>query len=73
MYSFVIHCFFYFAVEVTVRGPIDIRTGMVMNINDLKIAMDKAIMKVLDHKNLDKDVDYFSKIVSNNNKISRRC
>lgn len=64
MNSFIIRCFSYFAVEVTVRGPIDIRTGMVMNINDLKIAMDTAIMKVLDHKNLDKDVDYFSKIVS---------
>lgn len=49
----------YFLVEVTVRGPVDARTGMVMNITDVKVAMEKAIMKPLDHKNLDKDVPYF--------------
>lgn len=46
-------------MEVTVRGPVDARTGMVMNITDMKAAMEKAIMKPLDHKNLDKDVSYF--------------
>lgn len=51
------------AVEVTVRGPIDERTGMVMNITDLKTAMDAVIFKELDHKNLDKDVNYFQNIV----------
>lgn len=47
------------AVEITVRGPVDPKTGMVMNIHDLKQYIDQAIMKPLDHKNLDKDVDYF--------------
>lgn len=46
-------------VEVTVRGPVDRRTGMVINITELKEYMDEAIMKPLDHKNLDKDVDFF--------------
>lgn len=32
---------------------------MVMNITELKDHMDHAIMKPLDHKNLDKDVDFF--------------
>lgn len=50
---------FLFLVEVTVRGPVEPRTGMVMNITDIKKAMDNAIMKPLDHKNLDKDVHYF--------------
>ncbi|XP_013106423.1 6-pyruvoyl tetrahydrobiopterin synthase [Stomoxys calcitrans] len=49
-----------YTVEVTVRGPIDVRTGMVMNITDLKIAMDGVIFKQLDHKNLDKDVEFFN-------------
>jgi len=48
------------AVEVTVRGPIDERTGMVMNITDLKVAMDEAIMKTMDHKSIDKDVPFFA-------------
>lgn len=46
-------------VEVTIRGAVDRKTGMVMNITELKEHMDQAIMKPLDHKNLDKDVDFF--------------
>lgn len=53
-----------YSVEVTIRGPIDIKTGMVMNLTDLKTVMDTAIMKPLDHKNIDKDVSYFHKIPS---------
>ncbi|XP_063700629.1 6-pyruvoyl tetrahydrobiopterin synthase [Culicoides brevitarsis] len=53
-----------YTVEVTVRGPLDVKTGMVMNITDIKKAMDTAIMKPLDHKNLDLDVPYFRHNVS---------
>lgn len=49
---------------MTVKGPIEQRTGMVMNISELKEYMDICIMKVLDHKNLDKDVPHFQNIVS---------
>jgi len=52
-------------VEITVRGPIDRRTGMVLNITELKEAIETVIMKRLDHKNLDKDVEYFADTVSN--------
>lgn len=48
-----------YEVEVTVRGPLDEKTGMVMNIQDLNTAMKETIMKNLDHKNLDLDVDFF--------------
>lgn len=30
-----------------------------MNIADMKVYMEKAIMKQMDHKNIDKDVPYF--------------
>lgn len=46
-------------VEVTIRGVVDRKTGMVMNITELKEHMEHAIMKPLDHKNLDKDVEFF--------------
>ena len=36
---------------------------MVMNITDLKEYMDQAIMKKLDHFNLDLDVAYFKNLV----------
>lgn len=48
-----------YLVEVTIRGTVDKKTGMVMNITELKEHMDHAIMIPLDHKNLDKDVDFF--------------
>jgi len=49
-----------YTLEVTVRGPMDSRTGMVMNLTDLKKAIEVTVMDTLDHKNLDKDVPYFS-------------
>lgn len=53
-----------YKVEVVVRGGIDPVNGMVLNLTTLKGYMDKYIMTVLDHKNLDKDVDYFKDKVS---------
>uniref|UniRef100_A0A4W4ETV8 6-pyruvoyl tetrahydrobiopterin synthase n=1 Tax=Electrophorus electricus TaxID=8005 RepID=A0A4W4ETV8_ELEEL len=53
-----------YKVEVTVRGKIDHNTGMVMNLTDLKQHIEEAIMKPLDHKNLDLDVPYFAHVVS---------
>ncbi|XP_042590822.1 6-pyruvoyl tetrahydrobiopterin synthase [Cyprinus carpio] len=53
-----------YTVEVTVRGKIDRNTGMVMNLTDLKECIEEAIMKPLDHKNLDLDVPYFADVVS---------
>lgn len=35
-----------------------------MNITELKDAIETVIMKRLDHKNLDKDVEYFAKTVN---------
>ena len=49
-----------YVVEVTLKGPINPQTGMVININDLKKIMNEAIMEPLDHKNIDLDVPYFS-------------
>ncbi|BFZ01056.1 hypothetical protein BsWGS_04095 [Bradybaena similaris] len=53
-----------YKVEVTLRGPVDPVTGMVINIVDLKQFMEEAIMSVLDHRNLDKDVPFFKSQVS---------
>ena len=57
-------------VEVTIRGPIDEKTGMVMNLSDLKEYMEQSIMKVMDHKNLDKDVAHFQNLVSTTENVA---
>lgn len=52
------------------RGVIDPTTGMVINITDLKGYMQEAIMEPLDHKNLDKDVPYFARVVSTTENVA---
>nr|KAF6438783.1 6-pyruvoyltetrahydropterin synthase [Molossus molossus] len=49
---------------------IDPVTGMVMNLTDLKEYMEEAIMKPLDHKNLDLDVPYFADTVSTTENVA---
>eukprot|EP00741_Cyanophora_paradoxa_P001246 tig00000473_g1203.t1 len=48
-----------YVMEVTLRGPVDPVTGMVMNLVDVKRAIHKAVFEQMDHKNLDKDVPAF--------------
>jgi 6-pyruvoyltetrahydropterin/6-carboxytetrahydropterin synthase len=48
-----------YALEVTVRGPIDATTGMVYNLTDLKDVMTSVIEHDIDHKNLNVDVPAF--------------
>lgn len=57
-------------MEVTVCGPVDPVTGMVMNLSDLKLFMKKVLMDQLDHKNLDKDVPYFKNTVSTTENVA---
>ncbi|KAI9294226.1 PTPS-domain-containing protein [Neoconidiobolus thromboides FSU 785] len=48
-----------YTIEATIRGEIDHITGMIINISDLKQWMKDLIIEPLDHKNIDKDVEYF--------------
>ena len=57
-------------VEVTVKGPVDHDTGMVMNLTDVKKIINESVMKPLDHKNLDKDVPYFKNVVSTTENVA---
>jgi len=43
---------------------------MLINIADLKIFIEDAIMKPLDHKNIDKDVPYFANVVSTTENVA---
>ncbi|XP_037511984.1 6-pyruvoyl tetrahydrobiopterin synthase [Rhipicephalus sanguineus] len=59
-----------YKLEVTVTGPVDKATGMVINITDLKKYIQSEVMDALDHKNLDKDVPYFQKAVSTTENVA---
>ncbi len=51
-----------YALEITVRGPIDPRTGMIINLRDLKAAMQEQIVEVLDHRHLNHDIPWLAGI-----------
>lgn len=46
-------------LEVTLRGPVDADTGMVIDLKDLKEIMAREIEARFDHRSLDDDTSYF--------------
>ena len=48
-------------LEVTLRGEPDPVTGMVINLVELKEILEREIMARFDHKDLNRDTDYFEK------------
>ncbi len=47
-----------YGFEATVRGPLDERTGMVMNLTDLMRIMREEVWDHVDHKHLNEDVPF---------------
>jgi 6-pyruvoyltetrahydropterin/6-carboxytetrahydropterin synthase len=57
-----------YTVEVTVGGEVDPRTGMVLDLKDLKKILEKQVLDLVDHKFLNKEVPVFaSKIPTTEN------
>jgi 6-pyruvoyltetrahydropterin/6-carboxytetrahydropterin synthase len=52
-----------YEVEVTVRGAVDARTGMVMNLTDLMRILREQVLPKVDHKNLNLDVPFLRGVV----------
>ncbi|XP_030757377.1 6-pyruvoyl tetrahydrobiopterin synthase isoform X2 [Sitophilus oryzae] len=59
-----------YIVKVTLYGEIDPKTGMLMNLADLKEYMEEAIMEKMDHKNLDQDIEYFKNVPSTTENVA---
>lgn len=53
-----------YVLDVTLRGPADPDTGMVMDLNRLAVLLDERIFQVVDHKHLDHDVPWLAGRVS---------
>src|SRR4051812_39037446 len=51
-----------YTLEVIVRNHIEPKTGYVMNLVDLKQAIDDTVMKEMDHQNLNLDVAAFKNL-----------
>jgi 6-pyruvoyltetrahydropterin/6-carboxytetrahydropterin synthase len=51
-------------LDVTVAGPLDPETGMVMDLNRLMLQLHELVFVELDHKNLDRDVPWLAGRIS---------
>ncbi len=50
-------------LEVTVKGEMDERTGMIADLGELHKAIDEYVLEPLDHTFLNKDIAYFENVV----------
>ncbi len=53
-----------YVLDVTVAGPLDPETGMVMDLNRLRVLLDELVFVELDHRNLDRDVPWLAGRIS---------
>jgi len=47
-----------YVLEVTVQGTPDLRTGMILNLTELKQAINEQVIRWVDHKHLNHDVPW---------------
>jgi 6-pyruvoyltetrahydropterin/6-carboxytetrahydropterin synthase len=59
-----------YMIEVTVLGEVDSKTGMVVNLFDLKLALLK-VLEEFDHKNLNLDMPYFKDEIPTSENLAR--
>ncbi|MGH7261245.1 MAG: 6-carboxytetrahydropterin synthase [Nitrospiraceae bacterium] len=58
-----------YLLEVTVAGPVDRHTGMVVNLFDLKVVL-QQVLEEFDHKHLNVDTPYFTKTIPTTENIA---
>ncbi|HUI42075.1 MAG TPA: 6-carboxytetrahydropterin synthase [Terriglobia bacterium] len=59
-----------YALEVTVAGEVDPRTGMVMDLKDLKQVIESEIMQAMDHRFLNEEVPAFRAVIPTTENIA---
>jgi 6-pyruvoyltetrahydropterin/6-carboxytetrahydropterin synthase len=59
-------------MEVTVKGEIDPRTGMLADLGQLQAAIDEHVVEPFDHTFLNKDIPYFAEVVPTAENIAVR-
>ena len=60
-----------YTLEVTVAGPLDPRTGMVMNLADLDASVEQEVLESFDHVHLNLDVESFRSRVPTTENLCR--
>jgi 6-pyruvoyltetrahydropterin/6-carboxytetrahydropterin synthase len=58
-----------YTLDVSVRGPIEARTGYVMDLGALKQLVEDRVVGKIDHKNLNLDVDFMRGLIPTSENI----
>lgn len=61
-----------YVLEVSVTGPADPETGMIINLKDLKSVIDQEIVTRVDHKNLNLDVEFMRGLIPTTEMLANR-
>jgi 6-pyruvoyltetrahydropterin/6-carboxytetrahydropterin synthase len=59
-----------YTLEVTVEGELDPRTGMVMDLKDLKQVIESEVMEAMDHRFLNEEVPAFRSVIPTTENIA---
>jgi 6-pyruvoyltetrahydropterin/6-carboxytetrahydropterin synthase len=59
-----------YALEVTVAGEVDSRTGMVIDLKILKQAIESEVMQAMDHRFLNEEVPAFRSVIPTTENIA---
>lgn len=62
-----------YELEVTIVGPVDPKTGMVINLTDLDQILKDSVMAPLDHRFLNYEVEFFKTVVPTTENIAVFC
>ena len=52
-----------YIVEVTVSGPVDVETGMVVNLKRVDAVLRREFIDAVDHRHLNRDVEFLRGVV----------
>lgn len=61
-----------YTLEVSVSGPIDKDTGMIMNLRELKETVRDRVIAEVDHKNLNVDVPWMRGVIPTTEEFAER-
>jgi 6-pyruvoyltetrahydropterin/6-carboxytetrahydropterin synthase len=62
-----------YELELTVEGEIDPETGYVLDLNLLKQIAEERLLRRLDHKNLNLDVEWFDSLIPTSENVALVC
>jgi 6-pyruvoyltetrahydropterin/6-carboxytetrahydropterin synthase len=62
-----------YTLEITVEGPVDAKTGFVVNLADIKRVGERELVDVMDHKNLNLDVPFLSGTIPTTENLVLAC